>query len=192
MNREFSPAPVKINLGSGHWKLEGWVNVDLDAVSCPEVVADLSAPLPFADSVADFMHTEDFLDQLGLDQARRFLQECHRILKPGGVIRILTPDVKQLARMYLHEPEGLKQLWRDNVPVPLQLGTAAEVLNLGMRFAGHTFLYDADTLGALLAECGFTPIPSVFGESDEAELRNVDLRSPNEAISLYFEGRKPG
>jgi hypothetical protein len=44
---------VRINLGSGHWKFEGWVNVDLDAGSAPEVCADLSAGLPFQTGVAD-------------------------------------------------------------------------------------------------------------------------------------------
>ena len=43
---------VKINLGSGHWKLEGWVNVDIDAPSEPDVLADLGAGLPFADGSA--------------------------------------------------------------------------------------------------------------------------------------------
>ena len=95
---------VKINLGSGHWKLPGWLNVDLDCESMPGVCADLAAGLPFRDASADLMHSEDFIDQLELDQARAFLGECHRILKPGGVIRILTPDLEKLAQLYLHDP----------------------------------------------------------------------------------------
>ena len=83
---------TKINLGSGHWKLPGWINVDIDTQSLPQVCANLAAGLPFSDGVADLMHSEDFIDQLELDGARSFLGECHRILKPGGVIRILTPD----------------------------------------------------------------------------------------------------
>lgn len=178
---------VKINLGSGHWKLPGWVNVDIDSGSRPDVLADLSAPLPFRASVADFMHTEDFLDQLDLDGARRFLRECHRILKPGGVIRILTPDVEKLARMYLENPEGLKKLWRENVGVDLAFGTAGEILNVGMRFAGHTFLYDAETLTAMLAECGFTARQVSYRQSRHPELTGLDLRSPENALSLYFD-----
>lgn len=178
---------VRINLGSGHWKLPGWVNVDLDRESRPDVCADLSVALPFRDGCADYMHTEDFIDQLDLPRARDFLRECHRILRPGGVLRVLTPDVEQLARMYLHDPEGLKTLWRDHVGVPLDYGTAAEILNVGMRFAGHTFLYDAETFAALAADCGFRAERVAYRQSAHEPLTQVDLRSPDDAISLYHD-----
>ena len=183
---------VMINLGSGHWKFEGWVNVDLDLASRPDVCADLAAGLPFRDACADFMHSEDFIDQLDLEHAHRFLRECHRILKPGGVIRILTPDVEQLARLYLQEPAALKALWRDHVGVPLRYGTAAEILNVGMRFAGHTFLYDAETFAQLAADSGFRAERVSFQHSEFPALRGHDLRSPDTAISLYHDCYKVG
>ncbi len=178
---------VGINLGSGHWKLEGWVNVDIDSESRPDVLADLSAGLPFQNESASFMHTEDFIDQLRIEDAAAFLRECHRILKPGGVIRILTPDVEKLCRMYINEPEALKKLWRDHVGVPLRFGTAAEIVNVGMRFAGHTFLYDRETFDALAGSCGFESRQVAYQQSEMPELRGLDLRSPETAISLYFD-----
>ena len=178
---------TRINLGSGHWKFEGWVNVDLDQESLPDVCANLAAPLPFKNGCADLMHTEDFVDQLELDQARQFLGECHRVLKPGGVLRTLTPDMEKLAWLYLNEPERLMQMWNEHVGVPLQLGTAGEVFNIGMRFAGHTFLYDAETFVLLAAECGFEARRVEFQDSEEPELRGLDLRSPENAVSMYFD-----
>lgn len=183
---------IMINLGSGHWKFESWVNVDLDLDSRPDVCVDLAGGLPFRDGCADFMHTEDFIDQLDLLQAGRFLRECHRILKPGGVIRILTPDVEQLTHLYLHQPDVLKALWNDHVRVPLRFGTAAEILNVGMRFAGHTFLYDAETFTLLAAENGFRAERVSFQTSEFPELRGLDLRSPDIAISLYHDCHKVG
>ena len=178
---------IMINLGSGHWKIRDWVNVDLDFASRPDVCADLSVGLPFRDACADFMHTEDFIDQLDLEHAQKFLGECYRILKPGGVIRVLTPDVEQLADLYLNHPEHLKSLWRDHVGVPLRFGTAAEILNVGMRFAGHTFMYDAETFGKLATSCGFRAERVSFQASAHPELRGHDLRSPDTAISLYHD-----
>ncbi len=187
-----SDSKININLGSGHWKFPGWVNVDLDLESQPDVCVDLSGGLPFRDACADFMHTEDFIDQLQLEHAASFLRECHRILKPGGVIRVLTPDVKQLTHLYLHEPEALKALWRDHVGVPLKYGSAAEILNVGMRFAGHTFLYDLETFTRLANDCGFRAQQVAFQQSEFAELRGHDLRSPDTAISLYVDCYKLG
>lgn len=178
---------TKINLGSGHYKLDGWINVDIDFDSRPSVIADLSAGLPFRDGTADFMHSEDFIDQLDLETAARFLKECYRVLKPGGVIRVLTPDVEKLCRLYLDDPDALKALWRDHVGVPLKFGTTAEIVNLGMRFAGHTFLYDAETFARLAWDCGFEAKQVAFQQSEHPPLRGLDLRSPETAISLYFD-----
>ncbi len=178
---------VSINLGSGHWKLEGWVNVDLDLDSEPQVCADLSGGLPFADGSADLMHTEDFIDQLTIEGARQFLCECHRILRPGGVLRVLTPDLAELARRYIEDAEGLVALWKTYVGVGLETGSAGEVFNLGMRFAGHTFIYDGETFTRLCQQCGFDARRQSFNQSDISELRGLDLRGPENSVSMYFD-----
>jgi predicted SAM-dependent methyltransferase len=182
----------KINLGSGHWKIDGWINVDFDLESRPDVLADLSSPLPFGAGVASFMHSEDFIDQLTLDQAAMFLRECHRVLVPGGVLRVLTPDLHQLAGLYLADPGRLRNMWSEFVGVPLSLDTAGEVFNLGMRFAGHTFLYDAETLAALASKCGFEATRVGYRQSQWPDLRDLDLRSPDNALSLYMDCRRLG
>jgi len=178
---------IKINLGSGHWKLDDWVNVDIDRESQPDVCANLAGALPFANDVARLMHTEDFIDQLELDQAAGFLRECHRILSPGGVLRVLTPDMRKLADLYLNDPAQLKTLWNSFVGVPLSLETPGEIFNIGMRFAGHTFLYDEETFKALASRCGFDARRVEYQQSEEPELRGLDLRSPENAISMYFD-----
>jgi predicted SAM-dependent methyltransferase len=183
---------VRINLGSGHWKLDGWVNVDLDVASLPDVAADLARPLPFRDGAAALMHTEDFIDQLTLAGARAFLGECRRVLRPGGVLRVLTPDLAELARLYREDPERLEWLWNTHVGVPTRTGTAGEIFNLGLRFAGHTFVYDGETLAMLLGECGFEPRRVAFSESEVPALRGIDLRSPDNAVSMYWEGVRRG
>jgi len=56
-----------------------------------------------------------------------------------------------------------------------------------MRFAGHTFLYDEETFTALAADCGFDTRRVGYQQSEVPELRGLDLRSPENAVSIYFD-----
>ncbi|MGH8042231.1 MAG: class I SAM-dependent methyltransferase [Rudaea sp.] len=177
---------LKVNLGSGTFKLDGWLNVDIAAADSPDLVADLTAPLPFADASVDYIHSEDFFAALTLAQARAFLRECRRVLKPAGVMRLLTPDLEKFARKYLEDPQWLVEVWNRFVGVPLQTGTACEVFNLGMQLAGK-FQYDRPTLIRIAAECGLRAYEVRFGQSAHVPLRNIDLRRPEDGVSLYLE-----
>ena len=179
---------IKLNFGAGPYPIEGWINVDLDLRSRPQVVADLRKHLPFTAACADFIHTEDFIAQLYPDQLRAFLAECRRILKPEGAMRVLTPDLARFARMYLEEPERLVDIWNRFVGVPLVTGTACEVFNVGMQHAGAgRFQYDAGTFASIASTAGFDTSSVKYNESRFPELRDLDLRRPDEAVSMYLE-----
>jgi len=180
-------AKIKAHFGCGYYKMDGWINVDLDVSCKPDVIADLRQNLPFNSQSIDYIHSEDFVDQLELEKAYRFFKECHRILKKGGVMRVLTPDLHQLAKRYIKGDQGLLKLWDEQVGVPLKTRSLCEVFNLGMRLGGHTFLYDGETLAYVLKECGFEPKRVSFQHSGENELRGLDIRSPKTGVSLYYE-----
>jgi len=48
--------------------------------------------LPFEDNSIDFIYSEHFFEHLFFDEALSLMQDCHRILKPNGVIRTCVPD----------------------------------------------------------------------------------------------------
>ena len=81
---------IKLQFGCGENRLEGWQNFDSDL--------DLSKPLPFADNYADMIFMEHVLEHFDSHTIYRLLYECHKILKPGGVLRICVPTLARVPR----------------------------------------------------------------------------------------------
>jgi SAM-dependent methyltransferase len=68
----------------------------------PDVIAcDLRRPLPFASGSFRGVYAAHVLEHLEPAEARRFLAEVFRLLEPGGVVRIVVPDLEGIARAYL-------------------------------------------------------------------------------------------
>jgi SAM-dependent methyltransferase len=187
------PDLLKVHLGSGPNVMPGWVNVDYNQDFNPEVVADLHEPFPFETETVDFIHSEGCLCQFDLDSGYRFLQECFRILKVGGVMRLLSPDLRRLVRLYVEAIDNndthLVDLWNEGVGIPLKTNMAAEVLNVGIRNL-HNFVYDEDMLTRVLQDCGFEVKMVGFQQAGPKELQGLDVRSPEDATYMYFECRK--
>jgi len=81
---------VKINLGCGRRYLEGYLNCDVS----PRVKADKhfdanSFPYPLESGIADEILMDNVLEHL--DDIPRVMDELHRILKSGGILRVLVP-----------------------------------------------------------------------------------------------------
>jgi predicted SAM-dependent methyltransferase len=178
---------IKLSLGCGGIRLDGWLHLDIDQQWRPDVQADLSKPLPVADQSVDFIHSEDFIDQIPLADGIHFLSECYRVLKPNGVLRLLTPDLKALVSMYLENDMRLLQLWETGVGLPMHTRTLAEVVNDGVRKCGHQFVYDEQTLRLMATKAGFECYRVDYQQSAYAELRGLDYRTPDDSLSMYFE-----
>jgi SAM-dependent methyltransferase len=177
---------MKLSIGSGHRKLPGWVHLDIEAECRPHVLADITRPLPFADRSIDLVFCEEVVTQVPLEACGRFVAECRRVLKPAGAVRVLTPDLRRFVTTYLDDPEGLVRIWNDSVGLPLALGTAGEVINQGMRLVGP-FMYDLETFTAIAEPAGFEVRVVAYCESEHPELRGLDLRKPDETMSMYLE-----
>ena len=161
---------MKIHLGCGSNYLEGWCNVDLDSPAA-DMQADLRNPLPYTDATVDLIYNEHFLEHLTLEQGLSFLKECRRVLKPRGVLRISTPDVRWLLSQYI---VGRLDEWTDAGWVP---ETPCRLLNEGMRRWGHEFVYDLPELTMALQVAGFSEINRVgHRTSGNRELVGLECR----------------
>jgi predicted SAM-dependent methyltransferase len=176
---------MRLHVGCGHHRLAGWVNLDLLASPAVDVRVDAARGLPFRDGSIHSIHTEDFLEHVDLGGARRFLAEAFRVLRPGGVLRVLTPDLAVLVRQYVTRDAGMLAWYRET----FGCGTHAEAFNCGMRMGGHTFLYDDETLTTELDAAGFWVEKVAYNRSRHPELRDLDLRAAG--TSLYYEAARP-
>lgn len=108
------PDSILINLGCGDVWHEAWINFDL-APEHPSVrTIDLNRALPVASGSADAIYHAHVLEHLDPVRGRALLAECFRVLRPGGVVRIVVPDLEGLARAYLDaldQADDLRYEW---------------------------------------------------------------------------------
>lgn len=70
------------------------------------IVCNLAKGIPFEDNSMDVVYHSHMLEHLDRDAALDFLQEVKRVLKPGGIHRIVVPDFEQICRRYLSHLEA--------------------------------------------------------------------------------------
>jgi SAM-dependent methyltransferase len=90
-----------LNLGCGDRFHPDWENLDLYPTSPAVRAWDLRKKTPFADETFDVVYHSHVLEHFPRRLGFALLQECHRVLKPGGAIRVAVPDLERIARLYV-------------------------------------------------------------------------------------------
>jgi SAM-dependent methyltransferase len=99
-SRRPPPSP-RLNLGCGNRRHAEWTNVDLHPAGPDVQAADLRRPLPFPAGCFTAVYAAHVLEHLAPAEAVGLLRECHRVLRPGGAVRIVVPDLERCVRDYL-------------------------------------------------------------------------------------------
>jgi len=107
-SKYFKPASRLLNVGCGRRYDRRWVNLDLSSRDASVVQYDINDGIPFADGSFDAVYHSHVFEHLKPEQGERLLQECFRVLAPGGVLRIVVPDLEKIAQLYLQKHE---QAW---------------------------------------------------------------------------------
>lgn len=176
----------KLQIGGGWARLDGWLNVDIEPLP-GTMVMDAAQPFPFDDGIFQFVFTEHMIEHIAREAGLSMLRECHRIMRPGGMIRVVTPDLAAILGLYqapLSPEQQSYVTWFCKTFLPgTEHPNPALVINAMFRNWGHQFLYDERSLTDALNFAGFTEIKRVrLGESRHADLRNL------ENIERYPEG----
>ena len=174
---------LRIHAGCGPCLKPGWVNIDLRREA--EIRLDLRRPFPFPPGSATIVYAEHFLEHLDYpDCASDFLRECRRVLKPGGILSLVVPDIELVLRSTVlgGTPQyyDAQRCWH-----PPHLQTQIEHVNYNFRQDGeHRYSYDFETLSRLLTHTGFTEITR---REYDPDLDRGDRR----VGSLYVRATRP-
>lgn len=95
---------LRLNLGCGFFKRDGWVNIDADPAYGPDIVADCTR-LPYDDQTVDEIYAGHILEHIEESLRLAPLREWKRVLKSGGKIVVVVPDVfRSLCTLYFDIP----------------------------------------------------------------------------------------
>lgn len=91
---------IYVNFGCGNRYDKQWTNLDFSSNNEYVQECDLRKRLPFEDNSVEVIYSSHMLEHFPKNEAPSFVQECYRILKPKGLIRMVVPDLEQLIKNY--------------------------------------------------------------------------------------------
>lgn len=204
---------LKLNLGCGPQVVPGWVNVDyalgarLATVPLlkpvvrklkifrvdwdPKIfIHDLTQRLPWDDGTVDACYTSHTVEHFSREQGAFLVQEAFRVLKPGGVLRVVVPDLKSAIDRYQNGSTPAENLVEDLGVLygPGKSGLKKMMAPL-IEFP-HKCMYDTDAMLRLLTKSGFIASPRQAFDSEIADIRSIELESRT-VDAVVVEGKKP-
>jgi predicted SAM-dependent methyltransferase len=175
---EESGRGLKLHIGAGEHRIADWINID---VYPAQLALNILRGLPFADASARVVFLSHLLEHLYFPRdVRALLTELHRVLEPGGRLRIVVPDIEQCIEAYTRRDAQFFASRRETWPWwpenPTRLEDFLAYAGAGPEptylFESHKYGYDFETLRKVLAESGFERIEkSAYMASAHAELR---------------------
>lgn len=191
-----------LQIGAGPTSASGWLRTDLTPSQAGCVYLNAIERYPIPDESFDYIHSEHMIEHVSFAGGQRMLQECHRILRRGGRIRLATPDFARLVGMYGREntgaPQRLIELYARDAYRSAECAKPIFAINNAFHNWGHQFLYDEETLRNSLQAAGFVDIERFrCGESPTPVLRGMELHGSlsgelevNDFQSLVLEAGK--
>jgi predicted SAM-dependent methyltransferase len=168
----------KLQIGGGPRRLDGWLNADIEPAG-DILYLDATRPFPLRDGEFQFVFSEHMVEHVEFAGAQAMMRECHRVLRPGGTLRVVTPNLAVVAALVADCRSEAQQQHYDHflrhfIPAG-HPATKASAANAFFRSWGHRFIYDEATLRQLLESAGFAEVVRrPIGQSDHPELTGIE------------------
>lgn len=169
------PGPHGLTVGAGQGVVRGWLNTDLTPPDPRLVPLDLLKPFPFPDNSLDYLFGEHVIEHFTYADGQTVLAECRRVLKPGGRIRLATPDLTRFLQLVSGPRDAVAESYVAWASRGRPRAHPTFALNTIFYSYGHRFIYDPDLFGHALREAGFTDVTFHRpGHSADGHLRGLE------------------
>ena len=135
---------------------------------------DVRKPLPFADMTFEAAYALHIIEHLTPAEAASLVSELYRVLRPGGIIRISTPDLEDICRSYLRQLEACRSRRSDSTLLRYRW-SVLELLDQMVREQSGGLMAEACARGDFDPEFAKQRFGDVFDEF--APVRSIDGRS---------------
>lgn len=142
-------SPVRLNLGCWKRYLPGFIHIDLCDLPHIDLRSGVDRLSMFSDESVDLIYASHVLEYFDRIEACRVLEEWHRVLKHGGILRLAVPDFESLLKVYKMTDD------LSNILGPLYGKMLIEGTD---RVIYHKTVYDMKDMNELLAENGFSDV----------------------------------
>lgn len=173
-----------LNVGCGPKIRRSFINLDYAWRPGIDLCWDITKGLPLEDNQLQGIFTEHCLEHIGFDECKLVLEEFFRVLKPGGMVRIVVPDAEHYLDIYQSAQKGEPIQFPYTQPLNT---TPMMYVNEIFRGFGHKYAYDAQTLTQLLMRAGFTDVqqttfnigrdPRLIVDSDERKVGSLYIEA---------------
>ena len=153
--------------------------------------ADAATRIPCAGGSAAAVYSSHMIEHLDRSEARAFLDEVKRVLRPGGVVRIAAPDLSRLVSDYLATGDADRFVAGSHMGLSRPAGIREWLRWTVVGPRHHLWMYDGESLRRLLDEAGFVNAAVVSaGSTRIADPGQLDLLE-RAAESVYVEADRP-
>ena len=174
---------LQLMFGCGMTRYPGWVGIDCFRHPAVDLCLDLRWRLPFRDATVERCYSEHFVEHLYPEEAQLHLAEVHRILKPGGVYRMVVPAGMRFAQKYMEGDAAFFELAHPWEARPF------DALYKILSWADtHRSFYDFPQVQYLAKRAGFAQVRECCANHSSIPELRIDRSEPQRvAESLYTE-----
>lgn len=181
------PRPLRLHLGCGHIRAEGFCNVDVLPTAATDVVDDIASLRKFQKGSVMEIYACHVLEHFDHEAVPPILKRWYEVLEPDGTLRISVPDMDRIVQIYI-----------DNFA---HFQVPGHTPWIGLIWGGQTTPYDYHKTGFnpcwlryLLAQAGFVDCEEYPHEPHFAGLTDGSLAHEpfGRFLSVNMLCRKPG